>query len=354
MSTSVMMQCPIPDMTHGLCVEAKHGHGSKAMAQLIAMMRTWYGHDVQVHTDAACIPIPSEATALSLTTDGHVLYPHTIPGCSIGELAIIGSVNDTVVSGAIPYYVAVQFRLTEGFPLSELQHVCEDMGRTASNIGITIVTGDTKVVPKDKGDGIEITTTVAGFFTRHRTKLSPDMIVPGDSVIVTGELGRHYAAVAVARSEGKLRSPVTSDLKSLHTEVAALYQAGIRVHTMRDLTRGGLLSAACSIAEDSGTTIMLTESIIPHHPTARSACKKWGHELLACPNEGTMLVFVDAEDTARAVQVLRTAGSPNACCIGQVHERDTHSIAGEVVLKTTAGTERTLTMLPGESFNRIC
>lgn len=348
------LNCPIPDYNHGTKVEEDHGHGSKAMSKLIADMQRWYGHEVQVHTDAACVPLPQGATSLSMTTDGHILSPYQIPGCNIGELAIIGSVNDTVVSGALPYYVAVYMRLTVGFPLSELQMVCESMGRTARDIGVAIVTGDTKVVPQDMGDGIEITTTVVGAFTKTRIPLQPTMVQPGDVAIVTGVLGRHYVAVAVARSEGKLVSPVTSDMRSLHKEVAILFDGGIKVRFMHDLTRGGLLDGVVGIAEHSGTNIVLDERRIPHHPAALAACKKWGHEILACPNEGTMIVFVDPRQAPQAIDLLRKVGSPDACVIGEVHPRDPGSRKGEAILRTTAGTERTLVQQPGKMFNRIC
>jgi hydrogenase expression/formation protein HypE len=348
------LTCPIPDNPLlGASVELKHGAGTKAMDELIdKIFRSAFGDTLQCETDAAILTLPPGYSRIAMTTDGHVVDPPFFPGGDIGALSVIGTVNDLVVSGAEPLWMSVAFVIPEGFPLADLHRIARSMGETARAIGVSIVTGDTKVLPKEDGRALMITTTGFGGVPEGRPLVTPKEIHKGDVVIVSGDLGRHFAAIVSARPEYGIASQVKSDMRPLHEEVHALFTQGIRVHCMRDLTRGGLTSGLCGIAGVAQAYILVREEAIPLHPAAEAICEQWGFDRFSRANEGRMVLFVPKEDATRTLDALADAGSRHACVIGEVLE--TGLPKGKVVMEMTSGVLRPMTLPSDKDVIRIC
>lgn len=348
------LTCPIPDNPLlGASVELKHGAGTKAMDELIdKIFHSAFGDTLQCETDSAILTLPTGYSRLTMTTDGHVVDPPFFPGGDIGALAVIGTVNDLVVSGAEPLWMSVSFVIPEGFPLVDLQAIAHSMGRTARAIGVSIVTGDTKVLPKEDGRALMITTTGVGGIPEGRPPVAPKEVCKKDAVIVSGDLGRHFAAIVSARPEYGITSSVKSDMKPLHQEVRALFTQGVRVHCMRDLTRGGLTSGLCGIAGVARAHILVREEAIPLHPAAEAICEQWGFDRFSRANEGRMVLFVPKEDATRTLDALADAGSRYACVIGEVLE--TGLPKGKVVMEMTSGVLRPMTLPSDKDVIRIC
>jgi hydrogenase expression/formation protein HypE len=285
-----------------------------------------------------------------MTTDSYVVRPIFFPGGDIGSMAIHGTVNDLAMSGARPLFLTSAFIIEEGLPMDTLWRVVCSMRDAAKKCGVQIVTGDTKVVDKGKGDGLYINTAGLGVI-EHSQVILPASVRSGDAVLLSGDLGRHGMAIMAVREGLKFESAIESDSAPVAEPVLALLKAGIEVHCLRDLTRGGLASALNEIAGDAGVKITVEQKAIPVREDVHAACEMLGLDPLQVANEGRFIAFVAAQDAARALQIVRQhAVSANASLIGRVIEKS----APLVTLKSSIGAGRILDMPSGEQLPRIC
>jgi hydrogenase expression/formation protein HypE len=359
--------CPIPIQQYPHVLMA-HGGGGRLMHQLLEkVFGTAFANPVldQRHDSAqftipvarASRPFVSDHTGetpvppkLAMTTDSYVVRPLFFPGGDIGSMAIHGTVNDLAMSGARPLYLSCGFIIEEGLPMETLWRVVCSMRDAAELCGVQIVTGDTKVVDKGKGDGLFINTTGIGVM-EHSLAISPRGVQPGDSVLVSGDLGRHGMAIMAVREGLQFESQIESDSAPVHEVVLDLVKAGIEIHCLRDLTRGGLASALNEIAEAAGVRIGVEEKLIPVREDVHAACEMLGMDPLHVANEGRFVAFVATKDAERALHVMRAhdVGAGSAF-IGKVGE----SSSPLVTIKSAIGASRILDMPSGEQLPRIC
>ncbi len=252
----------------------------------------------------------------SFTTDSYVVYPLFFPGGDIGKLAIYGTANDLAMCGARPLYISVGFILEEGFPMETLWRVVKSVQEAAERAKVNIVTGDTKVVDKGKGDGMYINTSGIGII-EHGIEVSPAKVEQGDLVLLSGDIGRHGITIMSAREELALESEIMSDTSPLSDLVMELLEQSIEVHCMRDLTRGGLGSALIEIAVTSGTHIYINENTIPVSREVQATCEILGLDPLYVANEGRFIAFVKPSDAEAALKIMQSS-NPEASLIGSV------------------------------------
>jgi hydrogenase expression/formation protein HypE len=287
---------------------------------------------------------------VAFTTDSYVVRPLLFPGGDIGTLAVNGTVNDLAMCGARPLYLSVGLILEEGLPLETLRHVVRSMRTAAVAAGVRLVTGDTKVVDRGKADQMFINTTGIGRIMAP-TPIEPARVSSGDMVILSGDIGRHGMAVMAARESLGFETAIESDCAPLAAPVLALIEAGIDVHCLRDLTRGGLASVLVEIAETAGLAIGIEEARIPVRPEVTAACELLGLDPLHVANEGRFVAFVPRDDADRALAVLqRFETAAGSVIIGEVRG----SPSGEVSCRGTLGVARVIDMLSGEQLPRIC
>lgn len=287
---------------------------------------------------------------IAFTTDTFVVKPLFFPGGDIGALAVNGTVNDLAMCGARPLYLSAGFVLEEGLALADLQRIVRSMQQAAAAAGVALVTGDTKVVEAGKGDGVFINTAGIG---RVETALSigPRAVRAGDALVVSGDIGRHGIAVMAAREGIEFATPLESDTAPLARPVLALLEAGIEVHCLRDLTRGGLASALFEIAETAGVALELDEAAIPVSDAVRGAAELLGLDPLYSANEGRFVAIVPQAQLEPALAALAQHPTcPAPAFIGTV---GAGANAG-VTLRTVIGTRRPLDLLSGEQLPRIC
>jgi hydrogenase expression/formation protein HypE len=338
--------CPIPHTNSGRVLLA-HGGGGRLMHSLLEtlILPAFRNPMLEERHDGAVFDIPGR---IAFTTDSYVVKPAFFPGGDIGSLAVHGTVNDLAMCGARPVCLSAAFILEEGFAMENLRRITESMRVAARDV--PIVTGDTKVVDRGKGDGIYITTAGVGV-VEHSFNIGPASVRPGDAVLLSGDLGRHGIAVLAHREGLAFETTIESDTAPLWNEVSALLHARVTIHCMRDLTRGGLASALNEIAGAAGVSIALNESAIPVTDDVRGACEILGLDPLYVANEGRFVCFVPAAETDRALAALRsTSGAQSAVMAGHVSEAP----AGRVTLKSALGATRILDMLSGEQLPRIC
>ena len=329
-----MFECPVPEPVSDR-IQMAHGGGGRLMNELIrsVFLSAFGSPSGGVQNDAAVLEVPPGR--LAMTTDSFVVQPLEFPGGSIGSLAVHGTVNDLAMSGAEPLYLTAGFILEEGLPLEVLARVAQDMAAAARAAGVRIVTGDTKVVERGKGDGIYINTAGVGI-VRHGLEISPSSVRPGDSVLLTG----------LSVGDG-----LESDSAPLHESVAAVIRAGIPVHCLRDVTRGGLTATLAEIAESAGLTVKLNEMSIPVREDVRAACGLLGLDPLQVACEGRYLAVLPREHEEEALNLMRGCGvSAGACVIGRVEELGT----APLLMTGLLGVERVLTMPSGMQLPRIC
>jgi hydrogenase expression/formation protein HypE len=336
-------------------IELGHGGGGRLSQQLInGLLVPAFGPADGVLHDAAVLP--EQAGRLAFTTDSFVVRPLLFPGGDIGSLAVCGSVNDLAMAGATPLALSLALILEEGLPIATLRQVIASIRRSAAACGVAVVTGDTKVVERGKGDGIFINTSAVGRL-EHSLTIHPRAVRPGDAVLVSGDLGRHGLAILAARNELGLRSPLESDVAPLLEPVQALLAAGLELHGLRDLTRGGLASAIDELARGAGCRITLEEAVIPLDPAVDGACQLLGLDPLALANEGRMVVLLPEAEADAALAVLRRFRS-EACRIGTVGgplEQATELERRHPVrLRGNLGVLRPLELGRGEQLPRIC
>ena len=287
---------------------------------------------------------------LAFTTDSYVIKPLFFPGGDIGKLAVCGTLNDLAMAGAKPWLLSAALIIEEGLPVQELRRVLESMAATAQAAGAMIVTGDTKVVDRGKGDGLYINTAGIGLIS-HGQRIAPDQVQPGDAVLVSGDIGRHGIAIMAHREGLAFETTLESDCADLSGLVASLLDEGVRLHCLRDLTRGGLASAVIEIAQAAGLGIRLRETAVPVRDDVLGACEILGFDPLYVANEGRFVAFVPAAEAERALALLRAHPlGGNAARIGEVVEIP----AGAAHLETAFGVSRILDLLSGEQLPRIC
>jgi hydrogenase expression/formation protein HypE len=343
------LQCtaPLNDSEH---VQLAHGGGGRRMHELLeGLLLPSFGNELLLERhDGATLNIAG--ARLAFTTDSYVVKPLFFPGGDIGTLAINGTVNDLAMCGARPLYLSSAFILEEGFPMESLRRVVESMKITAAEANVQLVTGDTKVVDKGKGDGIFVNTAGIGV-VEHALQIAPSAVRPGDAVLLSGDVGRHGIAIMAMREGLSFETTIESDCAPLWDPVAALLAEGIDIHCLRDLTRGGLSSGLIEIAETAQVRIRIEEMLVPVREDVAGACEILGLDPLYLANEGRFIVFVPERDVARALDILgRSAVSAGAVKIGQVTEKP----KGMVTMKSRLGTECVLDMLSGEQLPRIC
>jgi len=298
--------------------------------------------------DSAVIEIGG--VRLAFTTDTFVVSPMFFPGGDIGKLAVYGTVNDLAMAGAKPLYLSAGFVLEEGLSMEILRRVVESMAAAAREVGVRIVTGDTKVVDRGKADGIFINTAGIGLVPRD-VEISPARVEPGDVIILSGDIGRHGMAVMSVREGLGFEGNLQSDCASLAGLVEAMLAAEREIHCLRDLTRGGLAAALNEIAADAAVGIELDESAIAVSDPVAGACEILGIDPLYVANEGRLAAFVSPSAADKMLDVMRKhPGAHGPAIIGKV----TREHAGTVVLRGLLGGGRILDMLSGEQLPRIC
>ncbi len=340
------LACPVPSDGAGRITMA-HGGGGRMTERLVeeVFMPAFGGAELGRKHDGAYLNMTGR---MAVTTDSFVVSPLFFPGGSLGSLAVHGTVNDLAMCGARPAAVTAGFILEEGLEVGVLRRVAAEMAEAARQAGVEIVAADTKVVERGKGDGVYINTTGIGECQVGET--GPWRVEPGDAVIVSGDLGRHGTAILSVREGLQFEAPIESDSAILWPAVEALIQAGIDIHCMRDLTRGGLSSALNEIAKARGVEVMIRERQIPVMDAVRGACEFLGLDPLYVANEGRFCVFVPASEAARVVGILQEIGvSAGASCIGHASPG-----AARVVMETRIGGRRVVDMLSGEQLPRIC
>jgi hydrogenase expression/formation protein HypE len=290
------------------------------------------------------------AGRLALTTDSFVVRPIFFPGGDIGSLAVHGTVNDLAVGGARPLWLAAAFILEEGLPLADLKRIVVSMRQACDDAGIALVTGDTKVVDRGKGDQIFITTTGIGLVP-DGLALSIRNARPGDRVLVSGTMGDHGIAIMSVREGIEFETVLESDSASLHDLTRVMLDVSPSIRSMRDPTRGGLASALNELASASRVGVAIEETAIPVRPEVRAACEMLGLDPLYVANEGKLIAIVPAEDADRLLAAMRDHRlGHRAAIIGSV----VADHRGMVVQKSRIGGERVVTMLAGEQLPRIC
>ncbi|MFO1153071.1 MAG: hydrogenase expression/formation protein HypE [Rhodospirillales bacterium] len=331
-------------------IDLSHGSGGRAMAQLIEELFEAHFDNPWLagRNDQACFEVPGGQ--MVMTTDGFVISPLFFPGGDIGSLAVHGTINDVAMAGASPLYLAVALIIEEGFPLADLHTIIASMADAAREAGVSIVTGDTKVVERGKGDGIFITTTGVGRVPEG-VHISADRARPGDAILLSGTIGDHGIAVLSKRENLSFEAEIRSDSAALHTLVAEMVRAVPGIHAMRDPTRGGLATLLNEIARESRVGMTIREDVIPVNPGVAGACELLGLDPLYAANEGKLVAFCPATDADRLLAAMRSHPlGRQAAIIGEV-VKDPDCF---VQMETAFGGNRLVDWLAGEQLPRIC
>lgn len=344
------MTCPLPasDATH---ITLAHGGGGRRMQQLIeTMFLPAFGNPTSEARHDSAVLAFGDDIKLAFTTDSYVVQPLFFPGGDIGTLAINGTVNDLAMCGARPCYLSAGFILEEGLPIETLEHVVQSMQYAATEAGVQLVTGDTKVVDKGKGDGLFINTAGIGAI-EHPLSIAPSSVQPGDAILLSSDIGRHGMAIMATREGLEFETTIESDCAAVSSLVQALLDAGLTIHCMRDLTRGGLASALVEIAEAANLHLHIDEQAIPVQDEVRGACEILGLDPMYVANEGRFVCFVPADEVGTALAVMHAHPlGASACHLGHVNA----DMTGVVTMQSHIGTRRIVDMLSGEQLPRIC
>jgi hydrogenase expression/formation protein HypE len=336
-------------------VDLTHGSGGRAMVQLISELFALHlGNEyLGQGNDGAVLPAPvldGKPARIVMSTDSHVVSPLFFPGGDIGGLSVHGTVNDVAVMGATPLYLAAGFILEEGFALADLARIVESMAVAARTAGVPVVTGDTKVVERGKGDGVFITTTAVGVLP-DGLDLGGNRARAGDVVLVSGSIGDHGVAIMSQRENLSFDAPIVSDTAALNGLIAAMLATGADIRCLRDPTRGGLAATLNEIAGQSGVGMMLQESAIPVKPVVAAACELLGLDPLNVANEGKLIAICASADAPRLLAAMRAHPlGQDAALIGEVIA-DAHHF---VQLSTAFGGRRIVDWLASDQLPRIC
>jgi len=328
-----------------------HGSGGKMSSDLIAksFLPPFDNPALRAGNDAGIVQ-PDTHTQLAISTDSHVVFPLFFPGGDIGKLAICGTVNDVSCMGAKPRYLTAGFILEEGLDFEILEKIIASMQANASEAGVEIVAGDTKVVEHGKADGLYINT--AGIGTIYPgVEIGGQLAQPGDVVILSGTMGDHGIAVLEARGDLGFQTRIKSDVAPLNHMIAAMINTSENIHVLRDPTRGGVASTLNEIAKQSNVCITLFEKNLPVRPAVQAACEMLGFDPLYIANEGKVIAIVGRADANNALLAMQSSlYGKEAVIIGEVQEAP----QGRVLMKTLLGSTRVVDVLMGEMLPRIC
>jgi len=331
-------------------VDMTHGSGGRAMAQLVEelFVNHFDNELLRQGNDQASFPV--EQGRMVMSSDGHVISPLFFPGGDIGSLAVHGTLNDVAMSGAKPLYLSAGFILEEGFPLADLDRIVASMAEASRKAGVPVVTGDTKVVERGKGDGVFITTTGVGMVPEG-INISGDQARPGDAILLSGPIGNHGVAIMSSRENLEFETTIESDSAALHELVAEMVMATSEIHCLRDPTRGGLATTLNELARQSAVGIRLEESAIPMDEQVMAACELLGLDPLYVANEGKLVCICAAAKAEALLEVMRAhpLGTQSAI-IGKVVADDQHLVQ----METRFGGARVVDWLAGEPLPRIC
>jgi hydrogenase expression/formation protein HypE len=348
-SPEFILSCPIPIQQYPEVLLA-HGGGGKLTHELIGkMFEPAFRNDLlsSMH-DGAVISLKSGRIAF--TTDSYVVSPIFFPGGDIGELAVNGTVNDLAMCGARPLYLSCAFVIEEGLPMEDLSRIVTSMKHAAEKAGVQIVTGDTKVVDRGKGDKIFITTAGIGIVDEG-VEISPSRATPGDLILLNGPIGLHGITILSVREGLQFETTIGSDTAALNHLVQDMLSVSGNVHVLRDPTRGGVASTLNEIASQANVGISIVQEQIPVTEEVRGACELLGLDPLYVANEGRLIAIVAKEDAGMVLDVMkRHPQGAGSCVIGEV----VASHPGTVVMKTAIGGTRVVDMLSGEQLPRIC
>jgi hydrogenase expression/formation protein HypE len=347
--------CPVPQSRYDHILLG-HGSGGQLTADLIQRLFVpGFGNDVLAALeDQATVSLGTgngvKAPRLAFTTDAFVVRPLFFPGGDIGKLAVHGTVNDLAVGGARPLFLSAAFILEEGLPLADLRRIVVSMRQACAEAGVALVTGDTKVVDRGKGDGVFITTSGIGLVPEGRS-LSIHAARPGDRILVSGTLGDHGIAIMSVREGLEFETVLESDSASLASMAEVILNACPDTRCMRDPTRGGLSSAVNELAAASRVGVVLDEAALPLRPEVRGACEMLGLDPLYVANEGKLIAVVPPEDAGLVLGAMRAHPlGRDAALVGTV----VADHPGMVILRSRVGGERVVTLLAGEQLPRIC
>lgn len=332
-------------------VQLDQGSGGRATHELVQdlFVKAFHNEHLEEMNDSAVINLP-EGGRIAMTTDSYVVDPIIFPGGHIGSLAVHGTVNDLCMRGATPLYLTAGFILEEGLPLETLRLIVTGMSEAASRAGVSVVAGDTKVVPKGKVDKIFINTAGVGIVP-HGVQIGGQYAKPGDAVLINGTIGDHGMAVLCKREGLAFENEILSDAASLNHLVAKMLEAYPGIHVLRDPTRGGVATTLNEIAGQSGVGIRLEEKALPIREDVAGACELLGIDPLYVANEGKILVCVPQDGADAVLRAMKEDPlGENACKIGEVVADD----PGRVFLRTGIGGHRLVDMLRGEQLPRIC
>lgn len=342
------LQCP-PSLSHYDCIVMAHGGGGRLMQQLLDdIIRPAFANEwLDQRHDSAVLPVTQRC---AFTTDSYVIHPLIFPGGDIGKLAVCGTLNDLAMAGARPAYLSVGFILEEGLPLATLRQIIHSMAVTAHQAGVSIVTGDIKVVEWGKADGLYINTSGIGLLETERW-LHPGSLRPGDAILLNGDVGRHGIAVMAKRNQLAFEPPLESDCADLSGLIHSLLTRGMPIHCLRDLTRGGLATALIELAGESGLAMELEEAAIPVSAAVEGACELLGLDPLFVANEGRFVLCLPEAHADDCLARMRAHPlGANACRIGRIVATPDR----RVLLQTRLGTARRLLLPSGEQLPRIC
>ena len=347
--STLSIACPVPIQNHPNVLLA-HGGGGKLMHDLIGklILPAFQNPLSAAQHDSSVFRVGPQR--LAFTTDSYVVKPMFFPGGDLGSLAVHGTVNDLAMAGARPLYLSAAFIIEEGLPMETLSRLVASMQRAAQEASVHVVTGDTKVVDRGKGDGLFINTAGIGVL-EHGLDIQPQRVAAGDVVLVNGDLGRHGMAIMSAREGLEFESRIESDSAPLWNIVSALIEAGLEIHCLRDCTRGGLTGVLNEIAESAKVRIEVEETLIPVREDVRAACELLGLDPLHVACEGRFLMFLPAAQAEKALDILNPGHEPaGGCRIGMVNGQG----EPKVLLRNRIGVPRILDMPSGEQLPRIC
>ena len=327
-----------------------HGSGGRISHKLISELILFYFKNPILETldDSAVFPV--EKGRLAFSTDSYTVDPIFFPGGDIGELAIFGTVNDLAMRGAQPLYLSVGFIIEEGLPKKDFEKILQSMKKAGQKAKVQVITGDTKVVPKNTADKIFINTSGIGIVPSD-VDISGKNARPGDKIIINGTIADHGITVMTQREGLQFNSPLKSDTAPLNHLVQEILSISDKIHTLRDPTRGGVGTTLNEIAQQSGVGVRLYEEVLPIREEVKGACELLGLDPLYLANEGKLLACIGADDAEKVLnKMLSNEYGKDACVIGEI----TADNPGKVFMKTTIGGTRIVDMLTGEQLPRIC
>ena len=332
-------------------ISLDHGSGGKIAHRLTAeLLLPLFDNPILSDLHDGAVLKLNDSTRIAFSTDTFTVTPLFFPGGDIGELAVNGTINDVAMCGATPLFISLALIIEEGFPMADLTRILQSIQRAATQAGVQVVTGDTKVVPKGAVDGLFINTSGIGMIPENTT-IGSTGARPGDKIILSGTMADHGMTILTQREGLAFDSAIQSDSAPLNQMVAKIVAASNKVHVLRDPTRGGVGTTLNEIAESSRAGIVLQESRLPVSDAVAGVCELLGFDPLYVANEGKLLAFVAAEDADTVLAAIRSdAFGREACIIGDV--TDEHP--GQVVLETRIGGRRIVDMLTGEQLPRIC